>query len=196
MAPDPSHPRGVPIDATYVERSLQEVKTAVARGGAEGCKHALQVLCALHAYLTPRLSSRDPCARLYVRQVLEHARVSLGDEVQLQAREDHQRRVPLEGHAHEEGGQVSDHAMLLGVLHDIERMTLSASAVECAGSEAEDVSMGDEGCVPCHMDVGWDTVQPEDASTATRVCEACGDIVLERRMEQHVAHWCRRGPRY
>ncbi len=163
MDSGPVQPKVGPVlDFGFVEECLLEVKRA-ARGGADGCRHALQVLHALKGYLDERaLTGMDPAERLLLRHIVAGARSGL--------------RI--------ENG---DEDLFLRVLVDLEQMTVCDARDQ---EVAVDVAV-DDMCEPDEAADG-PVAMVAEASSVTVVCAACGSVILERRMDAHIRFWCSR----
>lgn len=111
----------------FVEGCLVEIRRAVHHGGADGCRHALQVLHALKGYLNARMTSTgvDPAERLLLRQLVAGARSALQVED-------------------------GDDELLLGVLVDLEQMTV-CDAHGGGLADGDDVCEAEEEAGPVAM---------------------------------------------
>ena len=179
---DPSGPvqgnLGPVVDFDFVETCLADITRAV-RGGAEGCRHALQVLRALKHYLNQRASTGiDPAERLVLRQLVAGARGGLRME-----------EVGVGVGVGEE--------LFRAVLVDLEQMTVCdgrGEAVDHDHDHDHDVGGDGAGNDMCEREIDAAGDGPvamvTEASSATVACAACGSVILERRMEAHVRFWC------
>jgi hypothetical protein len=177
---DPSGPvqgnLGPVVDFDLVETCLADITRAV-RGGAEGCRHALQVLRALKHYLNQRASTGiDPAERLVLRQLVARARGGLRME-----------EVGVGVGVGEE--------LFRAVLVDLEQMTVCDGRGEAVDHDHDvDGDGAGKGNGMCEREVDAAGDGPiamvTEASSATVACAACGSVILERRMEAHVRFWC------
>jgi len=175
---DPSGPvqgnLGPVVDFDLVETCLADITRAV-RGGAEGCRHALQVLRALKHYLNQRASTGiDPAERLVLRQLVAGARGGLRME---------------------EVGVGVGEELFRAVLIDLEHMTVCDGRGEAVDHDHDHDVDGDgagNGMCEREVDAAGDgpIAMVTEASSATVACAACGSVILERRMEAHVRFWC------
>lgn len=161
------------IDFAYVQGSLVEIRRAV-QGGPDGCRHALQVLHALKAYLNAKARTQIATAeRVLLQRLVADVR-------------------------HEAQTRPDEHNMLLTVLGDLERLTVGDSRDR---GDMDDARDGGDGGDAADL-MTWRATESEDASlplsmdiessssAQTVVCRACGNVILARRMDAHLQFWC------